>query len=132
MNDSNGHSLGNIKETCWWCIPKFDINTSDGTREYNLHPPSCCCGTAINCFAMGCCNCCKVPFDVIDAVSGERVGRITKVWSGAVKETFTDADHFETDFPLTATAAAKARLLGAVFLLNQVFFEDSHHRAGRG
>lgn len=69
---------------------------------------------------------------MIDAVSGERVGRITKVWSGAVKETFTDADHFETDFPLTATAAAKARLLGAVFLLNQVFFEDSHHRAGRG
>ena len=123
VKNEQGHSLGNITETCWWCVPKFAINRPNGTTEYKIHPPTCCCGTVVNVCAAGCCNC-KVPFDIIDHDKGEKVGRITKVWSGLGKELLTDADNFETDFPVYADGASKARILGAVFLLNQVFFES--------
>lgn len=124
VKNSEGHSLGNVKEQFWMCFPKFDTHKPDGSREYSLHPPTCCCGMCIKCCSGGCCKCCVVPFDVVDVNSKERVGRIAKVWSGMTKEAFTDADNFETDFPVSADAASKARILGAVFLLNQVFFES--------
>ena len=123
--------MGDVKETFWICFPKFDIHKPDGSREYSLHPPSCCCGMCINCCATGCCNC-KVPFDVVDVHNNERVGRITKVWSGVMKEAFSDADNFETDFPVAADAASKSRILGAVFLLNQVFFESTSKKKASG
>ena len=55
---------------------------------------------------------------------GQEVGKITKKWSGGMKEVFTDADNFAIEFPRTATATQKAVLLGAVFLIDFVHFEN--------
>lgn len=53
----------------------------------------------------------------------EEIGKITKKWSGLLKETFTDADNFGVTFPRDLPLEKKALLLGAVFLIDFVHFE---------
>jgi len=52
-------------------------------------------------------------------------GKITKKWTGFVKEGFTDADNFGISFPAELDKDKKAILLGAVFLIDFVHFENS-------
>jgi uncharacterized protein YxjI len=58
----------------------------------------------------------------------KEVGKITKKWSGLVKESFTDADNFGITFPKGIDLSQKAVLLGAVFLIDFVHFENSGKR----
>lgn len=55
----------------------------------------------------------------------DTVGKITKKWSGAIKETFTKADNFGIEFPRYASPEMRAVLLGAVFLIDFAYFERS-------
>lgn len=52
------------------------------------------------------------------------VGTIRKKWSGFLKEGFTDADNFGIEFPVDADEKQRALLLGAVFLIDFVHFEN--------
>lgn len=45
------------------------------------------------------------------------IGRISKQWSGVLKEVFTDTDNFGIQFPLDMDVKMKAVLLGACFLI---------------
>ncbi|OBS73493.1 hypothetical protein A6R68_15969, partial [Neotoma lepida] len=45
------------------------------------------------------------------------VGKISKQWSGLVREAFTDADNFGIQFPLDLDVKMKAVMLGACFLI---------------
>lgn len=56
------------------------------------------------------------------------VGKITKRWSGLLKETFTVADNFGIEFPAGADINQRAILLGAVFLVDFVHFENRGRR----
>lgn len=51
-------------------------------------------------------------------------GKITKKWSGLLKEGFTDADNFGVTFPENWDVRLKALFLGAVFLIDFVHFEN--------
>ena len=64
-----------------------------------------------------------IVFD-ITTLDGTNVGKITKQWTGMVKEAFTDADNFGVTFPLDLDAKVKATLLGAVFLMDFMYFEQ--------
>ncbi|MBU0469078.1 MAG: scramblase [Candidatus Omnitrophica bacterium] len=55
---------------------------------------------------------------------GEAYGKITKKWSGLMKESFTDADNFGVTFPALCKIEMKAIFLGAVFLIDFVHFEN--------
>ena len=57
-------------------------------------------------------------------LDGTEVGKITKQWTGIVKESLTDADNFGVTFPLDLDARVKATLLGAVFLMDFMYFEE--------
>lgn len=46
-----------------------------------------------------------------------KVGKISKQWSGFVREAFTDADMFGISFPIDLDVKIKAVLLGACFLI---------------
>jgi len=59
---------------------------------------------------------------------GRELGKITKKWSGLVKESFTDADNFGITFPKGIDLSQKAVLLGAVFLIDFIHFENSGKR----
>lgn len=51
-------------------------------------------------------------------------GKITKKWSGFLKEGFTDADNFGVTFSPGWDLRRKGILLGAVFLIDFVHFEN--------
>ena len=53
------------------------------------------------------------------------VGVITKKWSGLFKEAMTDADNFGLNLERDLPATQKAVLLGAVFLIDFVHFENN-------
>ena len=55
---------------------------------------------------------------------GAECGKITKKWSGLLKEGFTDADNFGVMFPAQWDVKWKALSLGAVFLIDFVHFEN--------
>jgi hypothetical protein len=55
---------------------------------------------------------------------GGEYGKITKKWSGLLKEGFTDADNFGMIFPAEWDTKLKALFLGAVFLIDFVHFEN--------
>jgi hypothetical protein len=45
------------------------------------------------------------------------VGKISKKWSGLLREAFTDADNFGISFPMDLDVRMKAVMLGASFLI---------------
>lgn len=49
------------------------------------------------------------------------IGRISKQWSGLLKEVFTDTDNFGIQFPLDMDVKMKAVLMGACFLIVRFF-----------
>mmetsp|Transcript_42463 Transcript_42463/g.96668 ORF Transcript_42463/g.96668 Transcript_42463/m.96668 type:complete len:257 (+) Transcript_42463:95-865(+) len=124
--DALGVPIGSTTEGQYCFVPKFTITDAQGNPEYLLSQPTCVGGACVDIFAEGLCNC-RVPFYVFpltaEAVKGQEVGRIVKVWAGLGTELFSDADKFELVFPAGAKPDTKARLLGSLFLLNQLFFE---------
>jgi uncharacterized protein YxjI len=59
---------------------------------------------------------------------GIEYGKITKKWSGLLKEGFTDADNFGVMFPAEWEVKLKALFLGAVFLIDFVHFENKGNK----
>ena len=55
---------------------------------------------------------------------GIQIGNISKEWMGCCTETFTDADTFKINFPVDLDVKMKATLLGALFLIDFMFFEN--------
>ncbi len=53
------------------------------------------------------------------------VGLIAKKWTGMGKEIFTDADNFNIAFPAATDTTQKSVLLGALFLIDMIYFERS-------
>jgi len=123
-----GEDLGGVREQFYVCVPSFSIFDGSGQQTHELKPPTCLGGLCIDCCAEGLC---RQPFRIHKigepGVNIEGDGKITKIWGGIMKEMFTDADTFELDFPQKADYATKARLLGAVFLLNQLFYENKNN-----
>jgi uncharacterized protein YxjI len=58
---------------------------------------------------------------------GRSHGKITKKWSGLLKEAFSDAENFGITFPKGWDQKARLLLLGAVFLIDFVHFENSNN-----
>lgn len=64
------------------------------------------------------------PWTFLIRKNGEDIGRIAKKWSGLLKESFADADNFGVSFPAELSVTDKSVLLGAVFLVDFVHFEN--------
>lgn len=107
-----GTTIGYIKQDWHPFLPKFSIQGADGETFMKLDGP---------CFA---CNCCgDVNYELMGKDGEQSVGRISKQWSGLVKEAFTDTDNFNVQFPRDLDVKMKAVLLGATFLIDFLFFE---------
>ena len=137
---SDGQKLGNIKETFYCCVPRFDIFDDEAKLLYKLHQPTCCGGMCVNCCAEGnpCTSkgCCKESFRVYDANQEETdgdapyLGYIMKKPKSAMVEIFTDADAFDVKFPENATVAQKGILVGTAIFINATFFENQDEEGG--
>ncbi|CAL1590939.1 unnamed protein product [Knipowitschia caucasica] len=107
-----GTTIGYVKQDWHPFLPKFSIQDSNQDTVLRLEGP---------CFA---CNCCgDVNFELKGKDGDHSIGRISKQWSGLLKEVFTDTDNFGIQFPLDLDVKMKAVLLGACFLIDFMFFE---------
>ncbi|XP_030371876.1 phospholipid scramblase 1-like isoform X2 [Scaptodrosophila lebanonensis] len=115
-----GNVIGTIEQEWSICSPSFRINNHIGDTVLRIEGPFCT-------FSL----CGEVEFNVV-SLTGEKVGKISKQWSGLAREIFTDADFFGITFPLDLDVRMKAVLLGATFLIDAMFFEKSGNRETDG
>lgn len=137
--------MGGIKQNCTYCcVSSFTVYSDTGTPEYVIKKPECCCGMCIDCCAEGCCGASFYIYNpdnvgrghelLSNAKSrpegqpsikfhrdGNAIARISRLFN---TQMFSDADQFELEFPQGAAPEQKGRLLGAVFYLNMLFYEQ--------
>ncbi|XP_034106885.1 phospholipid scramblase 1 isoform X3 [Drosophila albomicans] len=111
-----GNPIGSIEQEWSICSPSFRILNHLGDTVLRIEGPFCT-------FSL----CGDVEFNIV-SLTGEKVGKISKQWSGLAREIFTDADFFGITFPLDLDVRMKAVLLGATFLIDAMFFEKSGNR----
>jgi uncharacterized protein YxjI len=104
--DSNTQELATVKMRFAFFSRKYSFYDAQGQEIMSLHGP----------FFK------PWTFNILD--NGERIGKITKKWSGAFKEMFTDADVFGAEFPAGWDERKKKIILGTIFLIDFVHFED--------
>lgn len=107
-----GETLGMIRQKCHPFLPIFEVQDASGQAIFDIKGPFC---------VIACCGDVNFPISTPD---GTEVGKVTKQWTGFIKEAYTDADNFGVTFPLDLDVKLKATLLGAVFLIDFMFFEQ--------
>jgi hypothetical protein len=108
-----GTVVGYVKQDVSLIYPWFTIENAEGEPVLKIKGP---CWT---------CKWCEVEFEVLSVNGEQQVGKISKQWSGLAKEYFTDADNFGIQFPMDLDVKMKAVMIGAVFLIDFMFFERS-------
>ncbi|XP_037510349.1 phospholipid scramblase 2 isoform X1 [Rhipicephalus sanguineus] len=99
------------------CIPKFRVENAERETVLRIEGPFCTWSI-----------CGDVEFKVLSKDGAVEVGRISKQWSGLLKESFTDTDNFGISFPMDLDVKMKAVLLGALFLIDYMFFEKAGNK----
>ncbi|XP_062988215.1 phospholipid scramblase 1-like isoform X5 [Elgaria multicarinata webbii] len=112
-----GTPIGYIKQRWHPCLPKFDIQNESGQTVLKIDAP-----------CVGCRMYQDVHFEVKSLDQKATIGTITKLWGGLAREAATNASNFELRFPLDLDIKMKALVLGAVFLMDFMFFEQRHQR----
>lgn len=118
-----GNVIGSIEQEWSICSPSFRILNHLGDTVLRIEGPMCTfslCGDVE--FNVRVFNLIKDFLIIIFAIqvvslTGAKVGKISKQWSGLAREIFTDADFFGITFPLDLDVRMKAVLLGATFLI---------------
>ncbi|NXN06692.1 PLS1 scramblase, partial [Indicator maculatus] len=117
-----GNPVGYVVQNWHPCLPKFTIQDERRMDILKISGP---------CVVCSCCE--DINFEVKSVDETAAVGRISKQWTGFVKEAFTDADNFGITFPGDLDVKMKAVMIGACFLIDFMFFEhasDNKQRAG--
>ncbi|XP_075527762.1 phospholipid scramblase 3-like [Dermacentor variabilis] len=115
VHDGSGAVMGHIRMECTILNPNFSVLDSENNAVLMIRGPL---WTSSICFE-------DVVFDILTMDGVTKIGAITKVWGGLLKEYFTDADNFAVTFPLDLNVKIKAVLLGAVFLIDFIYFETT-------
>ncbi|XP_022096954.1 phospholipid scramblase 2-like [Acanthaster planci] len=120
-----GNVIGYVRQAQSWWYPNFDLLNVAKEPVLKILGPFWFCQNV----------CCTgdIDFNVMNEDSNIEVGKLSKQWGGFVKEAFTKADNFNVNFPLDLSVDMKACLLGAVFLIDFMYFErkkdtnERHH-----
>lgn len=102
-----GTVVGTVQQVWSICCPSFVIKGPHGDIILRIEGPFCTrsiCGS-------------DVEFKVKSADGKVKVGKISKQWSGLIREALTDADFFGITFPIDLDIRMKAVMLGACFLI---------------
>lgn len=106
IQDADGRLLGRIQRRFAILRRKYDIFDGQGREILQLFGPL------------------LRPWTFVIQDEQQEYGAIMKKWSGFLKEGFTDADNFGIQFPADWPLERKALLLGTVFLIDFVHFEN--------
>lgn len=106
VQDAGGKVLGTVEREFALLHRLFRVSDGQGKEICRLHGPL------------------FHPWTFEIRQNEREVGKITKKWSGLLKEGFTDTDNFAAVLPPGMSTPAKSVLLGAVFLIDFVYFEN--------
>ncbi|XP_071839611.1 phospholipid scramblase 1-like [Apostichopus japonicus] len=113
-----GNPVGYVYQGCSGWKPKYHVHDDNMEEVLTIQGPcvpcQCCCG---------CTGDIHFRFFSND---GEEIGAVTKVWNGVVKEMCTNADTFSLTFPKDLDVKQKATILGAMFLIEFMYYEKSN------
>ncbi|CAE1285238.1 Phospholipid scramblase 2,Phospholipid scramblase 1,Phospholipid scramblase 3 [Acanthosepion pharaonis] len=115
-----GTVVGKVKQTCSFLEPSYDITTPDDEVILKIQGPLC--------IWQGPCCVGDQKFKVYSSDMSSKVGKISKQWTGLVKEVFTKADNFGVSFPMDLDVKMKATMIGAVFLIDFMYFEQPQNQ----
>ncbi|MBN3326795.1 PLS1 scramblase, partial [Atractosteus spatula] len=101
-----GNTVGYVIQTWHPFFPKFTIQNERKEPVLKLSGPFC----GWNCLP-------DIDFEVLTLDETAKIGKISKQWTGLLREAFTDADNFGVQFPLDLDVRVKAVLIGACFLI---------------
>ncbi|XP_054570093.1 phospholipid scramblase 2-like isoform X1 [Eptesicus fuscus] len=101
-----GTPIGYIIQTKHPYLPKFTIQNDNKKDILRIIGPF---------FACKCCG--DVDFEIKSLNEENVVGKISKRWTGFVREACTDYSDFDIQFPLDLDVKMKAVMLGACFLI---------------
>ncbi|KAH8361449.1 hypothetical protein KR084_002829 [Drosophila pseudotakahashii] len=104
-----GNLIGVVKLHSFACPRTLHIMNTKDQLEYVINNSNNCCGGF------------QAKFVVTD-VHNKEIALIEKMFGGAVKEIYTDADNFKVNFKGLDTRT-KALLLASVFFIDGLFFE---------
>ncbi|XP_041378176.1 phospholipid scramblase 1-like isoform X2 [Gigantopelta aegis] len=115
-----GNVLGYVRQLQSGWSPHFGIFDSKRKLLFESWGPCCPCQSP-------CCTS-DVTFPFRSIKDGQIVATIAKQWAGAAQELFTDADNYGVSFPADMQVEMKAVLLGAVFLIDFMYFEHKENQ----
>ncbi|XP_056354825.1 phospholipid scramblase family member 5-like [Oenanthe melanoleuca] len=95
-------------------LPKFTIQNQSKEDVLKIIGPCVTCG----CFE-------DVDFEVKTLNEMTTIGKISKYWSGFVNNVFTNTANFGIQVPVDLDVRIKAVIIGACFLIDLMFFENS-------
>ncbi|KAL1122406.1 hypothetical protein AAG570_003810 [Ranatra chinensis] len=101
-----GTLVGTVEQNWSIFTPEFSIKNAAGDTILKIEGPFCT-------FSI----CGDVEFKILSLDGSRVVGKITKQWSGLLREALTDADNFGITFPADLDVKMKAVMLGACFLI---------------
>lgn len=104
-----GTIVGTIEQEWSIFCPSFAIKNPSGETVLRIEGPFC---------TMTICG--DVEFQIMSADGKTQVGKISKQWSGLLREMFTDTDYFGISFPMDLDVRMKAVMIGACFLIVSV------------
>ncbi|XP_060577255.1 phospholipid scramblase 2-like isoform X2 [Ruditapes philippinarum] len=112
-----GQIVGYVKQRQSCIEPHYIICNAEHEEVFSMTGPCC--------IIQG--PCCTWDQDfIVNSKDGQtEVGKISKQWSGLLREYFTDADNFGISFPMDLDVKLKAVMLGAVFLIDFMYFEQN-------
>ncbi|KAJ8940147.1 hypothetical protein NQ314_010814 [Rhamnusium bicolor] len=127
---------------CCGPLRPFDMNILDNYKNevIHLHRPLACDSCCFPCCLQNASGdtvlriegpfctmsiCGDVEFQIMSGDGSVQVGKISKQWSGLLREMFTDTDYFGLTFPMDLDVRMKAVMLGACFLIDAMFFEKA-------
>jgi uncharacterized protein YxjI len=102
---ADGQILGTIKQHFRIFSREFSVFDNSGFKIFGIY------GSLLH------------PWTFRVLKNSQEVGKILKKWSGLGKEMFTDADNFNISFPDQANPGQKSVLMGALFLIDMLYFE---------
>uniref|UniRef100_A0A670IMZ2 Phospholipid scramblase n=1 Tax=Podarcis muralis TaxID=64176 RepID=A0A670IMZ2_PODMU len=109
-----GTTVGYVVQKWDPLLPKFTIRNESNEDVLKIIGPCATCG----CFG-------DVDFEVKSLNGMSTIGKISKYWSGFVNNIFTNTANFGIQVPVDLDVKIKAVMIGACFLLDLMFFENS-------
>ncbi|XP_061096927.1 phospholipid scramblase 1 isoform X1 [Conger conger] len=110
-----GNTVGYITQQWHPFVPKFIIQNEKWEPVLKIHGPFC----GWNCLP-------DIDFEIMTMDEVNKIGKISKQWTGLLREAFTDSDNFGVQFPMDLDVRMKAVMIGACFLIDFMFFESNN------